>query len=303
MNKLSSDVNYCEMKAELQALRKKLEDLETRQAAVQSSTQATARRKLRKTLIIASISSALLVGSGLLWSDDIKALFIDNNGNVRINGLVGINTNPISNQHLVITPKDGNMPFNVTNPAGNVNWLSVFSDGQVKMNGGDVGIANKLSVGGKVTAKGLYVTGDVGEASSGVEFRHTNETQGIGFGYNSIYATGSDANQSLNLVPRGTSGVGIGTTNPQAKLDVKGEIRGKLWYSGLYNWHRDQPATKMTRSDRTVCFLTKVTGYFYGGGEWVEIVDNGGYWYLQGGAQTRDVAATARCVGAPDNSW
>lgn len=195
------------------------------------------------------------------------------------------------------------MPFNVTNPAGNTNWLSVFSDGQVKMNGGDVSIANKLSVGGKVTAKGLYVTVDSGAASSGVEFRHTNESQGIGFGFNSIYATGNIENQPLNLMPRGTSGVGIGTTDPHAKLDVKGEIRGKLWYSGPYNWQKDQAATKMTRSDRSVCFLTRVSGYFYGSGEQVEIVENGGFWYLQGKAVQRDVAATARCVGAPNDSW
>ena len=38
----------------------------------------------------------------------------------------------------------------------------------------------------------LYVTGDSQEAD-GIEFRHSNGTQGIGFGYNTIYATGSNA--------------------------------------------------------------------------------------------------------------
>jgi len=70
-----------------------------------------------------------------------------------------------------------------------------------------------------------------------------------------------------------------------APLDVKGQGR-----------------KQMTRTDRSVCFLTTVTGYFYGGGERVEIVADNGYWYLQGKSQTRDVGAVARCIGAPDNS-
>jgi hypothetical protein len=59
----------------------------------------------------------------------------------------------------------------------------------------------------------------------------------------------------------------------------------------------------MTRTDRSVCFLTAVTGYFLGGGEQVQIVANNNYWYLQGKSQTKDVGAVARCIGAPDDSW
>ncbi len=70
--------------------------------------------------------------------------------------------------------------------------------------------------------KGLYVTGDFGAASDGVEFRHSNATSGIGFGYNSLYATGTNTDQHLNLLPKGAGGVGIGTTSPGAKLEVAG---------------------------------------------------------------------------------
>lgn len=52
--------------------------------------------------------------------------------------------------------------------------------------------------------KGLYITGDFGADADGVEFRHSNATQGIGFGYNTIYAAGSNSNQDLQLKPKGT---------------------------------------------------------------------------------------------------
>ncbi|HEY7558579.1 MAG TPA: hypothetical protein VIH18_27630 [Candidatus Binatia bacterium] len=61
---------------------------------------------------------------------------------------------------------------------------------------------------------GLYITGDLG-ADTGIEFRHNNGSQGIGFGYNTIYATGNNSNQDLNLKPRGTG-----------KVTVQGPLEG-----------------------------------------------------------------------------
>ena len=54
------------------------------------------------------------------------------------------------------------------------------------------------------SGEGIYVTADLGEYSSGSEFRHSNQTQGTGIGYAGIYATGSSTNQDLNIVSRGT---------------------------------------------------------------------------------------------------
>ncbi|MDO7845789.1 tail fiber domain-containing protein [Hymenobacter sp. M29] len=84
--------------------------------------------------------------------------------------------------------------------------------------------------GSHATNRALYVTGNFEDASNGVEFRHSNGTQGVGIGFNSLYAAGSNTNQSLNLVPKGTGGVGIGTTSPGALLDVNGSqlVRGGL---------------------------------------------------------------------------
>jgi hypothetical protein len=51
----------------------------------------------------------------------------------------------------------------------------------------------------------LYVTGNVGGQGTGSEFRHFNQTQGVGIAYNSVYATGYNSNQEINIISRGTS--------------------------------------------------------------------------------------------------
>ena len=55
----------------------------------------------------------------------------------------------------------------------------------------------------------LYVTSDANSESSGVEFRHSNQSQGVGFGYASVYATGNNSNQSISIISRGSSNVYI----------------------------------------------------------------------------------------------
>lgn len=73
--------------------------------------------------------------------------------------------------------------------------------------------------------KGLYVTGAFGDSSDGVEFRNTNGNQGIGFGNNTIYATGSNTNQDLGLKPRGSGKVNVaGPMQVTGTLQVTGAI-------------------------------------------------------------------------------
>jgi hypothetical protein len=99
---------------------------------------------------------------------------------------------------------------------------------------------------------GLYVTGDFSEDSNGVEFRHSNGTQGIGFGYNTIYATGSLTDQPLSIKSRGAGNllllpsqgnVGIGTAAPtQAKLVVSGGVDAVVVNTGIsYFSEQDSP--------------------------------------------------------------
>lgn len=59
------------------------------------------------------------------------------------------------------------------------------------------------------TGLALYVTAESGDADKLVEFRHSNGSQGIGFGFNTIYATGTHPDQPLRLKARGKGNVEI----------------------------------------------------------------------------------------------
>lgn len=94
--------------------------------------------------------------------------------------------------------------------------------------------------------------------------------------------------------------VDIWTKNKDARLNVHGEIRGKLWYSEEYIWEQGWKPTKMKHSSKCVAFLTFVQGAFMGGGEKVYVkIGNDGYWYLEGTSMQREVKAGARCIGTP----
>ena len=125
------------------------------------------------------------------------------------NGNIGLGTTtPIYNLHLI-----GSSLFNgnVGIGTGPANMLDV-SHGAPRL---DIHPNNRP----------LYVTGDLGSASDGIEFRHGNGTQGIGFGYNTIYAAGSNLNQDLGLSAKGSAGNLILSTNATEKMRITGDGR------------------------------------------------------------------------------
>lgn len=70
--------------------------------------------------------------------------------------------------------------------------------------------------------------------TGGVEFRHTNKTQGIGLGYNTLYATGTHANQDIGLKARGhghvklhSNTIASGDVDMKKNLNVEGSIKFK----------------------------------------------------------------------------
>ncbi len=165
--------------------------------------------------------------------------FVTNDGNtvesrLRIigNGRVGIGTSSPSQKLEVNGPvkigaytlpsidgSDGQ--FLKTNGSGSVSWSNdntlshwTESSGHIFRDTGNVGIdvstpGNILDIqvdtttGTHATGLPLYVTDTIGADTNGIEFRHSNATQGIGFGYNTVYATGTNTNQDLTLKSKG----------------------------------------------------------------------------------------------------
>jgi hypothetical protein len=76
----------------------------------------------------------------------------------------------------------------------------------------------------------FYVTGSIGSNSSGFEFRHTNGSQGIGIGYNSIYACGSITDQNIGFTAKGAGIIYLdaNTTQVSGNLTVNGTINGTV---------------------------------------------------------------------------
>ncbi|TRU94251.1 MAG: tail fiber domain-containing protein [Microcystis wesenbergii Mw_QC_S_20081001_S30D] len=112
-------------------------------------------------------------------------------------------------------------------------------------------IASASRTGTHPTAvKGLYITGDFNADNDGVEFRHSNGTQGIGFGFNTIYAAGSNPNQDLQLKPKGTGEVKVaGNLSVTGLVSFGSQVRQmlNLWSTnygiGVQGW------TQYFRSD------------------------------------------------------
>lgn len=141
--------------------------------------------------------------------------------------------------------------------------------------------SNKLDImkgpgrlGSHATGRPLYITGDMDGGANGIEFRHYNGSQGVGFGYNTMYAAGSNMNQDIGMAAKGSLGnlffetngleqmritgtgnVGIATSNPVYKfavtnnfgIDANGSIHLKSTPRQIY-FYEDQLPSKMILS-------------------------------------------------------
>jgi hypothetical protein len=67
------------------------------------------------------------------------------------------------------------------------------------------------------------------------------------------------------------------------------------WATGPYTWSQGERARKLDSVAASVCVLTRLTGKFEGGGEAVQVTNDGTDWYLSGFSQQRDVGGEAYC--------
>jgi len=204
-----------DLQAELAEIRQKVANLEAKQDNSKPTTNSARRRGFSKSLIfgLLALMGGLLLISTVLYGQGANpfALFIDKDGNVGIGTTEPKATLDVAG-HLNVSDSATLSNAAITGSLmtrGNVGIGTVSPKANLDVQQGVRTGAHPDAV------KGLYVTGDLGP-DSGVEFRHSNGTQGIGFGYNTIYATGGNTAQDLNLKPRGN-----GLVNVQGPLKIK----------------------------------------------------------------------------------
>lgn len=139
----------------------------------------------------------------------------------------------------------------------------------------------------------FYATGNVLSGSSGFEFRHSNGTQGIGLGYNTIYATGTNTDQELGLASRGignlnfstnsiqrmtvsgtTGNVGVGVANPAYGLEINSTFGFGNGTAGAYRSRTETRDNAGQMSTQSGFFETSAPVNFpAGASSWWHLID------------------------------
>jgi hypothetical protein len=306
-------LNIDGLKNEMQSLRETVAALSAEVTTLRLAATPPRRRKLsgivlRRWPLAAAIP--ILAIAALAQSGDVALVVDAANGNVRMaNSLtvakgLTVSGNAKMNDSLDVTKAltvNGNLGIGAPSSGArlDVSGSAAKNTQAVLARGADANFQLTVQNGdGKNTPLAEL-------ARLGIQYLGTGWNSGIRFfrGVGAIDgALAVDTNGKERVRVASNGNVGIGKENPDSTLDVKGEVRGKLWTSGVYSWTQGQAKQKMTRADRSVCFLTLVSGKFMGKGEAVGIVSVDNYWYLTGESAQYDVRAQARCIGTPDES-
>jgi len=99
---------------------------------------------------------------------------------------------------------------------------------------------SNLTTTGNITSAGIISSyADIGPNTGGSVFGHSNKTQSIGLGYNTIYAAGTSPNQDIQLQSKGTGSVvllpGTGSVYVYGNTNLKGNVNidGTLTIGGV----------------------------------------------------------------------
>jgi len=222
MTKSSDELNYSELKAELHMLRKKMEDLDARQAGLESATGSARRWRFSKGLVSRLLLPVgllvLVIGAAAVGSDS-NALFISPQGYVGIN-----QTKPEA-------PLDVN---------GNA-----LVRGDLKVGGKLVPTGGDLNADGKLVIKGdAKVGGAIEAGNSDLYFTntsHVHSLKGNALGnaaienaqnYNSLMILGRTSGEGPRYIGMWDKvGINMGANDkPRAALDVRGDmIADNVW--------------------------------------------------------------------------
>jgi hypothetical protein len=323
-------------RAELAALRERLDKLEAEHRELQRQALRARRPAFSRKFWLSALSASLLLAAvGALWGDEAMSLFVDPKGYVGIgtndpkarldvNGSarfskIGINQDPFPGQKVIITADGTDIPLNVTNPANNVSWLVVSKDGNVFMNGGKVGIGTTapgapLQIGNrsefKQDARIILSTAQGGgstnarEWSVGVVYKK-DDTTSPNYGFT---IRDENAGTDRMVIDYNTGNVGIGTTAANAKLDVngnavvsggltvKGEIRGKPWTSQEYEWKYTRQVPTQMTKADHSVCFLTYAKDLRGWGESVEIKKNAAGYWALTGTSGPGVQTEARAM-------
>ncbi len=100
----------------------------------------------------------------------------------------------------------------------------------------------------------------------------------------SLVATSCAVDEGENVETDDVGGETLGTSSQSLTSYITG------------TWTVGQGARPLASSADYFCFLSKVTGAFAGGGEWVDVYGSNGWWYVSGGSLQGALSATATCV-------
>ena len=203
-------------------------------------------------------------------------------------------------REMIASPAQGLLVYDIDTESfwfkGSNDWMQLIDSTKqlVHRNGNDIymgmnvntgiGISNPTNkldiqsgsarIGTHPTDRAFYVTGDFNSTSNGVEIRHNNGTEGIGFGYNGMYAAGSSTNQGLGMAAKGPTGLLYFNTNDTTRMQISGtgNLGINIAATNKLDIHSGTPRSGTHATNRPLY----VTGDFNSSSNGVEIRHNNG---------------------------